>query len=237
MIFIEICAANIQSALAAQKANAHRIELCSGLDAGGLTPSPGLIRAAIDQLSIPVCVLIRPREGNFHYDSHEVEIMLADIHFCKEAGAAGVVVGALTADFMPDVEVLKAMKKEAGAMEVIHHRAFDFVRNPDDALEILVELGYCRVLTSGQAEDALAGSANIARWVKQAGNRISMMPGGGIKPNTIVAVKAATGAHHFHLTAKKWIEQPCDMPIPGLPGGYYASDVENIKICLEQIGD
>lgn len=236
MIFVEICAANIQSALAAQKAAAHRIELCSGLEAGGLTPSPGLIRATIRELTIPVCVLIRPREGDFHYNSNEVEIMLEDIHFCKEAGAAGVVVGALTADFTPDIEVLKAMKKAAGSMEAIHHRAFDFARQPDETLEILIELGYCRVLTSGQAEDALAGSANIARWVKQAGNRISMMPGGGIKPHTIAAVKAATGANHFHLTAKKWVDQPCDMPIPGLPSGYFASDVENIKICLEQVG-
>lgn len=235
MIYIEICAANIQSAITAQKANAHRIELCSGLDTGGLTPSPGLIQAAVKHLSIPVCVLIRPREGNFHYDSHEVEIMLADIHFCREAGAAGVVVGALTGDFTPDIEVLKSMKKAAGPMEAIHHRAFDFVRNPDETLETLIELGFCRVLTSGQAENALAGSANIARWVKQAGDRISMMPGGGIKPNTIAEVKAATGARHFHLTAKKWVDQPCDTPIPGLPSGYYASDMDNISHCLKQV--
>jgi copper homeostasis protein len=93
----EICAVNIQSALAAQAAGAHRIELCSALDAGGLTPSPGLIRAAVRALRIPVNVLIRPREGDFCYNDAELEIMLDDVRFCREAGANGVVVGALDA--------------------------------------------------------------------------------------------------------------------------------------------
>src|SRR5690349_7422881 len=147
----EVCAVNIQSALIAEQAGANRIELCSGIDVGGLTPSPGVILSAVRDLQIPVNVLIRPREGDFCYSDQELRVMLDDIRFCRDAGAKGVVVGALTADGRLDLPKLEAMTREAGAIEMVCHRAFDFCVNPEEALEQLITLGFHRVLSSGQS--------------------------------------------------------------------------------------
>ena len=232
MVLLEICAANLKSALAANTAGAHRIELCSGLDGGGVTPSPGLTEQAVYHLSVPVCVLIRPREGDFCFSGDEIELMLRDIVFCRKAGAAGVVVGALNADYSIDENAMRAFKAAAGPMEVVCHRAFDFVQSPEEALETLIRLGFCRVLTSGQAATAWEGRESIRRCVVQARNRIDIMPGGGLTPEILGGLKAVTGATHFHTTAKKWVRQPGQNDIPGLANGYFASDVDQIKACL-----
>lgn len=223
----EICAVNIQSALAAEKAGAHRIELCSALDVGGLTPSPGLIRAAIRTLSIKVNVLIRPREGNFCYSDAEFGIMLEDIRFCREAGANGVVVGALTADGRLDTARLVAMKDAAGSMEIASHRAFDFTSDPAAALEALIDLGYRRVLSSGQAPSAWEGRFLLKKMVEQAAGRISIMPGAGIDAGNIRDIARTTGAQEFHFTGKKKVVQG-NADIPGLENWYWESDVERI---------
>ncbi len=224
----EICAVNIQSALAAEKAGAHRIELCSALDVGGLTPSPGLIRAAVRTLSIPVNVLIRPREGNFCYSDVEFGIMLDDIRFCREAGANGVVVGALTASGQLDSAKLAAMKEAAGPLEVASHRAFDFTADPAAALEELVTLGYCRILSSGQSPSAYEGRFLLKKMVDQAAGRISIMPGAGIGANNIREIADVTNAREFHFTGKKKVVQG-RADIPGLEEWYWESDVELIR--------
>lgn len=218
----EICAVNIQSALAASNAGAHRIELCSALDAGGLTPSPGLIRAAIRQLSIPVNVLIRPREGHFCYTQAELDIMLDDIRFCCESGANGVVVGALTADNQLDIPKMQAMKEAAGSMEVACHRAFDFTADPATALEQLIALGFRRVLSSGQAASAYEGRFLLKKLVEKAAGRIGVMPGAGISAKNIRAIAETTGAREFHFTGKK--KMAGEGVIPGLEGWYWESD-------------
>jgi copper homeostasis protein len=235
MAFIEICAANIQSALAADAGGAHRIELCAGLETGGLTPSAGLVRAAVSQLSIPVCVLIRVREGNFHYNHTELAIMLDDIRFCREAGAAGVVVGALTDTFELDMPALAAMKEAAGSMELVHHRAFDFVKNPEKALTQLIDLGFHRVLSSGQKNQAWEGREALAEWIRTFGHQIQIMPGSGVRLDNLAALKAVTQAAHFHLTAKKWVEQAVSNDIPGLPAGYFESELETIRACVAAV--
>ena len=166
MVKFEICAVNIQSAIAAQNAGAHRIELCSALDVGGLTPSPGLIRAAVEQLQIPVNVLIRPREGDFTYDDREFNVILDDIRFCRDAGVNGVVVGALTADMELDSEQMLAMKVVAGPMEMVCHRAFDFTPDAQKALESLIYWGYQRVLSSGQQANAMEGRFLLQQLVQ-----------------------------------------------------------------------
>lgn len=230
----EICAVNIQSALAASRAGAQRIELCSALDAGGLTPSPGLIRAAIRQLAIPVNVLIRPREGHFCYSQAELDIMLDDIRFCREAGANGVVVGALTADNQLDIPKMLAMKEAAGSMEVVCHRAFDFTADPSAALEQLIALGYRRVLSSGQAASAFEGRFLLKTLVKQAAGRIGVMPGAGISAKNIHAIAETTGAREFHFTGKKKVAGEAD--IPGLEGWFWESDDEVIREIIAQMG-
>ncbi len=225
----EVCAVNIQSALAAQRAGAHRIELCSALDVGGLTPSLGLIRAAVRALEIPVHVLIRPREGDFCYSDIELEIMLEDIRLCREAGAAGVVVGALTEEGLLDLPKMRAMKAAAEGLEATCHRAFDFTPDPAEALEQLIEMGFGRVLSSGQADTAFEGRFLLQELVIQADNRIAVMPGAGINAENIKAIAAVSGAVDFHFTGKKKVSASNGSDIPGLETWHWESEEEAIR--------
>ena len=228
MVKFEICAVNIQSAIAAQVAGAHRIELCSALDVGGITPSPGLIRAAVEQLQIPVNVLIRPREGDFTYDDREFNVILDDIRFCRDAGVNGVVVGALTADMELDSEQMLAMKEVAGSMEMVCHRAFDFTPDPEKALESLIHWGYQRVLSSGQKANALEGRFLLQQLVQQSAGRITVMPGAGISADNIRAIAETTLATEFHFTGKKRVSGG-NQHIPGLDAWHWESDVALIR--------
>lgn len=233
---LEICASNIQSALVAQKAGGRRIELCSGLDGGGITPSYGLIRAACRELQIPVNVLIRPREGNFLYEEIEVDMMCDDIRFCKSAGANGVVIGALTADGRLHPEHMSRMIEAARGMEVVCHRAFDYSTDPFSALEQLISLGVRRVLSSGQATSAYEGRALLKELVEKAAGRISIMPGAGITYKNIRAVAEETRAQEFHLTGRKKRVQPNPGgDIPGLEWWYWESSEEVIRQTLEAL--
>lgn len=234
MVKFEICAVNIQSALAAQNAGAHRIELCSALDVGGLTPSPGLIRAAIEQLQIPVNVLIRPREGDFTYDDREFNVVLDDIRFCRDAGANGVVVGTLTSGMELDSEKMLAMKVVAGPMEIVCHRAFDFTPDPEQALESLIYWGYQRVLSSGQKATALEGRFLLQQLVMQAAGRITVMPGAGISADNIHAIAQTTRATEFHFTGKKKVISG-NQHIPGLDAWHWESDVALIREIMRAV--
>lgn len=235
MVTIEVCAANLQSVLAARDGGAHRIELCSALDTGGLTPSPGLIHAAVRAAEMPVCALIRPREGNFVFSADEVRIMADDIAFCRENGVHGVVIGALTEARHLDIEALKTMAAAAGNLELVFHRAFDFVQNPDEALETLIDLGFSRILSSGQEKSAWDGREQLAHWVNLAANRITIMPGSGIHAHNIVDLWRFTGASAFHLSARHKIEQPTEHEVPGLETGYFASHVDTIKAVVHAV--
>ncbi|MBL7829025.1 MAG: copper homeostasis protein CutC [Saprospiraceae bacterium] len=229
----EVCAINIQSASIAEQAGAQRIELCSALDVGGLTPSPGLILQAVRSLNIAVNVLIRPREGNFCYSDQELDVMLEDIRFCRLAGANGVVVGALDEKGNLDLPILRALKTGAGEMEIVHHRAFDFCNNPSEALEQLIELGYHRVLSSGQSNSAFEGRHLLKKLVDQAAGRISVMPGAGIDARTIGPIARETGALEFHFTGKVKIDPSAGNAIKGLDSWYWQSDEATIRQIIE----
>lgn len=233
---LEICATNLQSALAAQRAGAHRIELCCAIDGGGLTPSPGLIRQVREQLHIPVNVLIRPREGNFCYTDAELAIMTDDIHFCREAGADGVVIGALDERGKLHRAHMLAMLDAAAGLDVTCHRAFDYTADPFEALETLIGLGIGRVLSSGQAASAWAGRFLLGKLVEKAVGRIRIMPGAGLTAQNIRAVAEATGACEFHLTGRAKIVQPNPGgEIPGLEWWYWESAEANIREALEAL--
>lgn len=235
MLF-EICAVNLQSALAAQRAGAHRLELCAALDGGGLTPSPGTIRAVVEQVDLPAHVLIRPREGNFCYDKRELAIMLDDVRFCREAGVAGVVVGALNSDGDLDVGALEALRDAAGPLHLTCHRAFDYTRSPFEALETLIALGFVRVLSSGQATTAFEGRFLLKDLVEKAGDRITIMPGAGISPKNIHDIASVTGAREFHLTGRKKTVQPNPgSDIPGLEWWYWESSEAVIRATIAAV--
>lgn len=199
---LEVAANSVASALAAEAGGAGRVELCSALEVGGLTPSHAAIAMACERLRIPVHVLIRPRAGDFVFDDLECEVMRRDVETCAALGCAGVVIGVLDADGNVDAARCRPLVHAAQGMAVTFHRAFDFARDPHAALDAVIALGCSRLLTSGQANDALAGAPLIRALIEHAHGRISVMPGGGIEARNIAAVAAATGAHEFHASAK-----------------------------------
>ncbi len=234
MPLIEVCATNLQSALAAQGAGAHRIELCCAIDGGGLTPSPGLLHEVLKHLTIPVNVLIRPREGNFCYSEAEMAIMIEDIRFCHAAGAHGVVIGALDAEGRLDTAQMQALLDAAAGMDVTCHRAFDYTTDPFEALETLILLGIPRVLSSGQASTAYEGRDLLQQLVQRAAGRIIIMPGSGLSEKNIKAVAEKTGASEFHLTGRRKVVQPNPGgDIPGLEWWYWESDEGKIREVVE----
>lgn len=199
---LEIAANSVASALAAEAGGAGRVELCSALEVGGLTPSHATIALAVERLHIPVHVLIRPRAGDFVYDDLDCEVMRRDIEACKQLRCAGVVIGVLDTDGNVDVSRCRALIDAAQGLSVTFHRAFDFARAPLAALDAIIALGCDRLLTSGQARDALAGATLIRQLVEHAGERITIMPGGGVSADNIAAIAQATGARELHASAK-----------------------------------
>lgn len=199
---LEICAANIESVRAAVQGGADRIELCSALAEGGVTPSAGLIEEALkysDQIRIHV--LIRPRGGNFTYCASEVNAMVSDIRFCRDAGVDGVVIGALTATAEVDTTVCRRLVDAAADMSVTFHRAFDVCKNPYIALEQAIDLGCDRILTSGGAPKAIEGVSELAQLVKKSNGRIIILAGSGVNPGNAMFLLNATGVSELHASA------------------------------------
>jgi len=199
-IVVEACVDSIESALAAARGGAHRIELCANLIEGGTTPSAGTLAVCRARLDIPIFVLIRPRGSDFLYSAAELAVMLEDIRRAKQAGAHGIVTGALSADGEIDADRTRDMIAAARPLHVTFHRAFDVCRDASRALEMLVGLGVERVLTSGQAATAPEGAETIARFVRQAAGRIGILPGGGVTADNAPALVRATGVTEVHLT-------------------------------------
>ncbi|PIQ49720.1 MAG: copper homeostasis protein CutC [Cytophagales bacterium CG12_big_fil_rev_8_21_14_0_65_40_12] len=213
-MLLEICANSIESALNAQNGGADRIELCTHLEVGGLTPSHGLIKVAKELLNIPIYVLIRPRAGDFMYSKIEMEVMKEDVQFCAEMGCAGVVIGCLNADRTICWEQTEQLLEKAGYMDVTFHRAFDQCPNPFEALETLREMGIQRVLTSGCPTSAIDGVETLGELVDEADDDIIVMPGGGIRPENLKTL-LQTGASEYHSSA--------------IPKGEYTTSVEMVK--------
>jgi len=235
---LEVAANSVASALAAEAGGAARVELCSALEVGGLTPSHAAIAIARERLGIPVHVLIRPRAGNFVFDDLECEVMQRDIETCKTLGCAGVVLGVLTAERDVDVPHCRTLMDAAEGMSVTFHRAFDFTRDPERALDAIIALGCDRLLTSGQATDAMAGAPLIRKLIGQARNRITIMPGGGITAQNIVAIADATGAREFHATAKRRITTRMDHSPPMLgemEDAHWQTNAAEVRACVDAL--
>jgi copper homeostasis protein len=202
---LEVCVDSLESAIDAQIAGADRIELCGNLCEGGTTPSYGTIVSVRNNLNIDLYVIIRPRGSDFLYTDPEFDIMRRDIDACGEAGANGVVLGLLTQDGSIDIERTSKLIEYSRPMKVTFHRAFDMCKDPVKGLEDIILTGAERVLTSGQEYDISEGSVLIGRLVKQADNRINVMPGGGINESNILNIARITGAVEFHLAGRKII--------------------------------
>ena len=200
-IEIEICCGSVDDAVAAEQGGANRVELCSALFLGGLTPSMGAILEAKSRLSIPVIVMVRPRPSGFCYTSIEMEVMARDTENAIKAGADGVVFGILKEDSTVDSERCRRILDLIGDRQAVFHRAFDVAPDPFRALDELIALGVRRVLTSGQRSTAPQGANLIKRLIGYSRGRIEILPGGGIRLQTVNDLIEKTGCKQVHMTA------------------------------------
>jgi copper homeostasis protein len=198
---IEIVVYNIDSALRAQEGGADRVELCENPGEGGTTPSYGTIESVRQNLSIDVFVMIRPRGGDFHYSNYEFHAMKRDISQCQKLSVDGFVFGILNADGTIDKKRCKELIDKSRPLKVTCHRAFDMARDPFEALEDCIEVGFDRILTSGGQTQAIKGVDLIAELKKKANGRIAIMPGSGVNENTVEEIVKKTGATEIHFSA------------------------------------
>lgn len=221
---LEVCVADIESAIAATEGGAGRIELCSALGEGGVTPSLGLTRTVRGLFPGKMHVLIRPRGGDFVYTSEEIQCMINDIRCARECGADGVVIGALLPDGSINIEACELLVNAASGMSVTFHRAFDLCKNPSEGLEEIIALGCDRVLTSGQAPSAIEGAELIAKLNRQANGRIMLLPGGGVNAHNAPHILTSTGCTELHASARHSIPSPMIYRHSGVAMGNAGND-------------
>jgi copper homeostasis protein len=202
----EICVDSVAGVRAAKDAGAQRVELCADLLEGGITPSLGMMRQAQKVAGIDLNVMIRPRGGDFLFNNDEFATMRADIETAKAEGANGVVIGLLTAAGEIDASRTRELVALARPLSVTFHRAFDVAAEPYPVLEALIELGVDRVLTSGQEPSVLEGLPLIVELMKRAGDRIVIMPGGGITARNVERIVAAARPREMHFAALEPVE-------------------------------
>jgi copper homeostasis protein len=207
-VVLEICADSVDSAVAAQCGGAHRVELCSNLLEGGVTPSAGLISTVRRKLAIDLYIMIRPRGGDFCYTAEEFETMEKDVLMAKQLGANGIVVGILQEDGNVDVARTRCLVEMARPLKTTFHRAFDMSRELSKSLEDVIKAGADRVLTSGGEQKAEDGIRTIAKLVKNADQRISLMVGGGITRSNVHRVIKATHVREIHASMRVHVPSP-----------------------------
>jgi copper homeostasis protein len=200
-ILLEVCCGSLDDAIQAELGEADRIELCSALFLGGLTPSAGTIIEARRRLRIPFLAMVRPRAGGFCYSAPEMDVMVRDTENAIELGADGVVFGILKENGTIDIERSRQIRERIGNHQAVFHRAFDVTPDPFRALEELIDLGITRVLTSGQQNAAPDGAELIRQLIERANGRIEILPGGGLRVHSLEEFVAKTGCVQVHLAA------------------------------------
>jgi len=225
-VLIEICCGSIDDALQAYAGGADRIELNSAFFLGGLTPSLGTLQECKARIPIPVIAMVRPRYGGMLYSEAEFATMLADADHFVRAGADGVVFGFLHADGSIDRKRTATMLEAIGDREAVFHRAFDLTPDPEEALEVLIDLGLRRVLTSGQKPNVYHAQPLIKKLIAQAGNRIEILPGAGLDEYNLTQFVAATQTRQVHLAPMGWHVDPSanGNPVITFGGAVYPSE-------------
>lgn len=205
---VEICIDSVESAIAAERGGAERIELCSDLLEGGITPGAGLIASVRRRVAIDLFVMIRPRGGDFCYTDLEFEVMREEIEHARHLGADGIVLGLLDEQGCVDVGRTRQLVELARPLPVTFHRAIDMTPDLHVALEDVLATGASRILTSGGAPDVTGGMTELARMVQAADGRITIMPGGGISADNITIIAETTGATEFHSSVRTTFPSP-----------------------------
>lgn len=232
---LEVIAFTIESCITIEKSGAHRIELCDNPGEGGTTPSYGFIKGAREMVSIDLFPIIRPRGGDFLYSDDEFHMMLKDVQLCKKLHCDGVVIGLLKGDGTIDTERSQKLVEAAYPMEVTFHRAFDRVKDAQQALEEVIQTGCTRILTSGLHPTVTEGKEVLQQLVQQAHGRISIMPGSGLRATNIGEIAQHTGATEFHTSARvaqksrmEFINEQMDEHLE-----YMVADKNEIEACLK----
>ena len=243
-VLLEVCCGSLDDAIEAERGGAQRVELCSCLFLGGLTPSIGSMIEARRRLKISIVAMVRPRGGGFCYTEAEFAAMQHDARALLDAGADGIVFGILNRDGTVDLERNRVLREVAGQRESVFHRAIDVTPDPFRALEQLIDLGFTRVLTSGQQDTVPEGLDLIQRLIERAGDRIHVMPGGGIKPYAIADILRVTKCRQLHVAAWKPQHDPSCESRPNVTFGgalyppenrYDVTDREVIANIAEQV--
>ena len=233
---LEVCTDSVESAAAAVRGGARRLEVCANLVIGGTTPGVSQFKQMRKACDIPLNVLLRPRYGDFLYTEAEFTMLLEDTAMFRKLGADGIVVGCLNADGTLDLERIKKLREAADGMHMTLHRAFDVCRNPKETLEQAVEIGVDTILTSGHKDSCMAGIGLLKQLTEQSAGRIHILAGGGVTPATIGMLAKETGTDSFHMSGKKIIESGMEyrndevnMGIPGI-GEYEIFRTDETKI-------
>jgi len=239
-MILEICTTSVQSSINAETAGAHRIELCTELAVGGITPSYGLLKEVIKSITIDVFVLVRPRSGNFTYSDAEFEIMKHDIQMCKDLDCAGIVSGVLNSDNTIDIKRTQELIKLSAPLPFTFHRAFDWTPNPEQALNDLINIGVTKVLTSGQSPSAIEGLELLKQLKDQAQDKLLILPGGGVNSENAIKFKQARFTE-IHASASTLIKVNKQPKIGMNSAQFFSethwaySDEEKIKSILEKL--
>ncbi|XP_054167524.1 copper homeostasis protein cutC homolog [Oppia nitens] len=232
---LEICIDSIESGVAAHEGGAHRIELCSALEVGGLTPTVGLLKQ-IQHLcpSMTIYAMIRPRSGDFCYDSNEIQIMQKDIQVLKSEGVNGFVFGVLKTDGTVDYKNCQLLIETASPLDCTFHRAFDVVNDANKALEEVIKLGFTRILTSGQSKTAIDGLDNISNLVVRAQNRIIIMAGAGVTEDNMQLILSKTNINEIHSSASCVKKSQMSFRNTNVSMGSNVENEYNIKVTSTQ---
>jgi copper homeostasis protein len=240
-VLLEICVESVSLAVAAERGGADRVEFCSDLSCGGVTADATLMRAVRQQVRIPIYVMIRPRPGDFCYSEREFETMKRDIALAKEIGFSGIVLGVLDPSRHVDCVRTLALVELANPLRVTFHRAFDQSPDPTAALEAVIETGAKRILTSGGAANSVDGLISLASLVELAGNRIVIMPGGGVRPENVESILRTTGAREIHTSldgtrSKSSKTTGHDVKLsPDLPASLFEERVRKFKAVMDRV--
>jgi copper homeostasis protein len=237
-ILLEIIASSLDDAKAAVDGGADRLELCSALALGGLTPTLGTLEAIKAELDIRVMCMIRPREGGMAYSEGEYAVMLRDAESLLQSGADGLVFGFLSSDGEVDINRCRGFLDRVGEVaagrpvDTVFHRAFDVVAHPDRALEEIIGLGITRILTSGRAPEATEGTAEIRRYVEQAKGRIEILPGGGIDLFSVERIVTESKVDQVHLYVTDELE---DRSVTRNPRIYFGAHLPSSELEIRRV--
>ncbi len=230
---IEIATTDYTTTKSAVEGGADRIELCTALSEGGLTPSFGLIEQCRKEFSVQLFAIIRPRNGDFLYTDEEFAIIKKDALLCKQIGCDGVVIGFLNKDGSIQKKWTAEIVNAVYPLEVTFHRAFDRCKNPIEAMEAIIEVGCQRILTSGQKQTAMEGLDLIRELISKADDRIIIMPGSGVRKENIKELAEKTGAVEFHSSLRSITKSQMDFVHPAFEDdkdSYYSSFIEKNEV-------